>query len=192
MKEDLRIVKSKEKIYDALATLMLVQEYEDIQLMDIAKQAKVSRQTIYRNFQHKEHILLDRFDRWFHQVLEDVKALEKTPDKVNHLFSKVGEDLTFFRLLAGAHLDMPLLRYFNEITQAIVPARPKATTYVDQVASDLWIQYHAGGLFQLYRSMLNETTRLRPDELTQLFLSLVYQDSQLEPSDTLEGSDEKT
>lgn len=55
----------KEKIVTALFEIMQIKKYKDIKVTDIVKQANVSRESYYRNFNSKEDIIV--------QFLENVK-----------------------------------------------------------------------------------------------------------------------
>lgn len=171
MREDKRVLQSKEKIYVALASCMLTMEYEDIQLLDIAKKAGVSRQTIYRNYTHKDHILLERFDRFMHDFLEQhSEEVTDIQTWVTHFFTAVESNLDFFRLLSGAHLDIRMLERFEAVLSAMCTCAEDVSGYVNTISAQLEMKYHAGGLFQVYRGMLNEETRLEPGEMAGVFV----------------------
>ncbi|ONI40363.1 hypothetical protein AN639_04940 [Candidatus Epulonipiscium fishelsonii] len=73
MKRKSQINQSKELILQGLLELMQTMEYDEITLTQIAKQAEVSRMTLYRHFNQKEDILL----------FEAIKISQKILDKVN-------------------------------------------------------------------------------------------------------------
>ena len=57
MKTDLRIIKSKEAIENAFLSLVEVNGYKAVSLTDIAKKARVNRNTIYLHYGSKEGIV---------------------------------------------------------------------------------------------------------------------------------------
>lgn len=57
MKQDLRIVKSKQAIEQSFLSLVEVKGYSNVTLVDVAKKAQVNRNTIYLHYQSKEGLV---------------------------------------------------------------------------------------------------------------------------------------
>ena len=61
--EDLRTIKTKKNLYDALILLMKQTNFENIKVAYICKYALVNRSTFYNHYQDK-YDLLDDFMLW--------------------------------------------------------------------------------------------------------------------------------
>ncbi|MDE6414871.1 MAG: TetR/AcrR family transcriptional regulator [Anaeroplasmataceae bacterium] len=89
MKEDLRIVKTKKALKNALLDLLKKETFEKINVSKICEQAKVNRVTFYSHYQ-------DKYDL-FQSYIDDIKnaVLEPTNSIVTKSNSSL-ETLTFF------------------------------------------------------------------------------------------------
>lgn len=69
-KTDLRIVKTKKKLSDALIELLEEQNYDDIKISDLCQRAGVSRATFYNNFNSTDDVM----NYYFFLTEEKIKA----------------------------------------------------------------------------------------------------------------------
>ena len=56
-KNDLRVIKTKKALYDALRNLMKTKTFEEIKVSDICDEALINRSTFYAHFEYKYSIL---------------------------------------------------------------------------------------------------------------------------------------
>ena len=81
MKTDLRTIKSKEAIENAFLELVELNGYSNIKLVDIAKRARVNRNTIYLHYESKEGIVK--------QIIKDaIEAKLKDFDLIKYIKAK--------------------------------------------------------------------------------------------------------
>ena len=59
MKNDLRVIKTKKNLYEALITLMKEKTFEEIKVADICKKALINRSTFYNHYQDKYELLYE-------------------------------------------------------------------------------------------------------------------------------------
>jgi AcrR family transcriptional regulator len=74
--ENLQAQQSKHMITDALLTLMKAYPFDDITITQICQEAKVVRQTFYRNFESKIDILEFYLDNMFEKYISDYYSSE--------------------------------------------------------------------------------------------------------------------
>lgn len=79
-KTDLRVVKTKNVLYNSLIELMKEKEFEEIKVSDICTKALINRSTFYAHYQDKYELLQD-----FLNFLKEefVKELEKSNKNLN-------------------------------------------------------------------------------------------------------------
>ncbi|WP_173472581.1 TetR/AcrR family transcriptional regulator [Eubacterium ruminantium] len=65
--------KSKQKMADALFSIMSQYEYREITITQIAQESGLSRKTFYRLFSKKEDILKTRFSQWFQEIFDRIR-----------------------------------------------------------------------------------------------------------------------
>jgi len=75
MKREKQVHDSKMMIGDALLKLLKEFELEEIPILRITEEAKVSRMTFYRNFNSKEDIVLFILESFLHEIHNAVQEI---------------------------------------------------------------------------------------------------------------------
>ena len=81
-KTDLRIIKTKKILFDALLKLMKKKNFEKIKIADICEEALINRSTFYAHYEDKYELLMALFEE------QKISLLEKLDNKENTNFSK--------------------------------------------------------------------------------------------------------
>ena len=79
-KTDLRIIKTRNGLYDALILLLKEKTFEEIKVSDICKKALINRSTFYAHFQDKYEL--------FASLIDDLKQ------SLNYELKNINKDLT--------------------------------------------------------------------------------------------------
>lgn len=95
-KEDLRVVRTKRDLANALEELLQDRNFDDLGVKDITDKAMVAKNTFYNNFADKNELLHFLFERYYKELWE---SIEPTLEK-----SKL----------------LPRLMYFKAVTKSIV------------------------------------------------------------------------
>ena len=66
---DKREQKTRQAVFDAVASLLKEKDFESISVTDILKRSNISRSTFYAHFAKKEDVIKDLCDELFHHVL---------------------------------------------------------------------------------------------------------------------------
>lgn len=107
---------SKQKMVQALLTIMKQYDYREITVTQIAQEAQLSRKTFYRLFSSKDDILSLFFDGLFQECFEQIKA-----QKVQHYWDVVQVFFDFWEsrkdLLSLLHKNDLLPRVFEKSYQ---------------------------------------------------------------------------
>ncbi len=69
IKEDVRAIKSAELLYEGLLKCMKEKAFDEINILDVAKESTVSRTTFYRNFDSVIDILYWKCNQLFKQMM---------------------------------------------------------------------------------------------------------------------------
>lgn len=119
MENDPRIIKTKKAIEDAFVSLVELKGYRNVKLVDIAKKAKINRNTIYLHYASKEEIIssiaansiereLATFDlQKFFKIRFNRYKLEEF---YRALFTSIDKNAELYRVLL---LEDQLIGYFN-------------------------------------------------------------------------------
>ena len=79
-KSDLRIIKSKRALYNALIHLMKKKTFEEIKVSDICNEALINRSTFYAHFEDKYSLLSSMLDNLKQQFINELNNKEKEKD----------------------------------------------------------------------------------------------------------------
>lgn len=79
-KQDLRIIKTKNALYEALIYLMKEQSFEEIKVSDICERALVNRSTFYAHYSDKYELFMDLMSTLKSEI---IKSLEKNESDLN-------------------------------------------------------------------------------------------------------------
>lgn len=71
-KIDLRIIKTKRNLYEALLSLMKDKEFEDIKVNDICNKALINRSTFYSHYEDKYELFTDLIDYFKNELKEEL------------------------------------------------------------------------------------------------------------------------
>lgn len=87
---DLRIVKTRKALANALVDLLQVEPFQEIKISELCSKANVSRATFYNNYRSLDEVLHDYLDSLMQPIQEEVKRKESmeglTFPEAYHLF----------------------------------------------------------------------------------------------------------
>lgn len=107
MKTDLRVVKSKRAIEAAFLSLVELNGYSNVKLVDVAKKASVNRNTIYLHYQSKEGLVESIIAQSVRSQLKDFDLVTYLKAKNNRkkiesmyraIFNMFNDNLDLYRL----------------------------------------------------------------------------------------------
>src|SRR5579871_2834589 len=75
-KPDRRIARTKKLLGEALISLMLERDYDQITVQDITDRANLSRATFYLHYGDKEQLLLERLQQIYDGIAPEMGALD--------------------------------------------------------------------------------------------------------------------
>ncbi|WP_158278763.1 TetR/AcrR family transcriptional regulator [Leucothrix arctica] len=174
---DLRAVRTRRWLQDALRKLLKTKPYQKINIGEIVFKAEVARPTFYLHFSSKDELLMSIFDDLFIDfraaLAEEVKKTELDYPLIGKLmFSCARRNAEGLRVLLNAGLDSLVEQRFriiiSETGESIRAAHPIAdeakvlTPYLDDFMSN--------GIFALLERWIQEDMPI-PDEIMGLIIA---------------------
>lgn len=91
---DLRVIKTREAIYQAFKTLLLEKDYEEISVSEVAALAKINRKTLYAHYDSLDDLLLEIQNTLSSEFLSRIKGYDiiKDIDKITKEFYLFSEE----------------------------------------------------------------------------------------------------
>jgi AcrR family transcriptional regulator len=177
---DMRALRSRRWLYDALLQLMKDKPFRDIQITEIADRAQVARPTFYLHYHSKEDLLLSQVDVVFAEFLNE---LANTIAKGNYdskkycilIFQYWERNAETLRTViqAGLHEEFRerLRKYFalaiSQITTREEIPQP------DEQTLEFIIDFESGGAFQLMARWITRGMPYSAEQMGSLFYQLV-------------------
>jgi len=151
---DLRVVKTKQALHNALLTLLSNKPLENISIAEICRVAKVNRGTFYLHYEQKEKL----FEEYFQEIVEDLYNSYEEPYRTTktilkneldpntiRIFHHIERFKLFYRIVFSKNV--PLTYYymlFDEI-QALLK-RDLAQNKIGEITTDYYSAYQANAI----------------------------------------------
>jgi len=168
---DLRVVKTKQALHNALMTLLSEKPLENISIAELCRVANVNRGTFYLHYEQKEGL----FEEYFHEIMEDlynsyeepyraVTTLDKNQLDPNtiRIFHHIERFKMFYRIVFSKNV--PLTYYYMLFDGIYSLLKRDITTQhklPDEIAIDYYSAYQAnaiiGLIIQWYRQDFTES-----------------------------------
>lgn len=88
-KTDLRVIKTKNLLYDAIIKLMKDKAFEDIKVADICHEALINRSTFYAHYNDKYELLVDLVNELKNTLLDSLEQNEHIVNTKNYYMQMI-------------------------------------------------------------------------------------------------------
>lgn len=181
---DLRIIKTKQALHDALLTLLSQKPLEQISIAEICREAKVNRGTFYLHYEQKEGL----FEEYFQEIMEDLYQSYEEPYRAvttldtNQLdpntiriFHHIERFKMFYRIVFSKNVP---LTYYYMLFDGIYSLlkRDITTQHIHQMEDHISIDYYSayqanaiiGLIIQWYRGDFSDSVTMLNQQLAAI------------------------
>jgi len=178
---DLRVVKTKQALHNALLTLLSDKPLENISIAEICRVAKVNRGTFYLHYEQKEKL----FEEYFQEIVEDLYNSYEEPYRVAstiikneldpntiRIFHHIERFKLFYRIVFSKNV--PLTYYymlFDEIQSLL--KRDLAQNKIGKITTDYYSAYQANAIIGMIIEWYRHDFRESASELNQQFAAIL-------------------
>ena len=180
MRTDMRIIKTKEALHNALLELLNEKTLEVISISEICRKAKINRGTFYLHYKQVE----DLFEEYFKEITADltrsyqepyryvsVLKTSKLDPSTIRIFHHIEKYKTFYRIVFSKRV--PLMYYylfFEEIKHLLF--QDKGSLLKEGVNDSLYCSYQANAIIGIiidwYQNDFSYSTSYLNDQLVQI------------------------
>lgn len=182
---DLRIVKTRKALADALFELLNKKSFDEIKVVDICEAAMVHRTTFYKHFEDKYHLLNYVINDIINELTEGISSNTQysTPEEfytalLHVLVEYVHKNETKFRLIAKNNVSNMFVHTMHGIISAHILEFLKDFSkrgYSFEVPLPLIAQYRSGGMIFVTYYLLENNNPYDVDELYNYMYCLFYE-----------------
>jgi AcrR family transcriptional regulator len=174
--EDPRVIRTKALIVDALVSLMQENPYKKVKIQDIAKRAKLARQTFYLHYQTKDDVLLEYINdvfETFYQEIEQHIIASPEPDPIVswHLFKQWQMHAPFARLVIEADIENLVIKSFKNYIARVMGLyiRNHEVKLKDPEALAFLVDYLAGASWMMLQRWVQQDFKYPLEKIASLY-----------------------
>ncbi|CAJ1201131.1 hypothetical protein CPR19088_GLDEOEPO_00846 [Companilactobacillus paralimentarius] len=176
--EDVRIQKTRLKIFSALTALLKMKSFTDITISDICHEANISRATFYHHYQTKEDIVqayqLSTMQQVYrlaeHSNLDILTFFERLTYYLDQNAILLGELLSERGTLSlQTQIKKQMTKFFQE------KMLPQLQIYQteDSLTLEYTAYFYANAIFGVIQHWLTSSTRQSPEQMTKILRSII-------------------
>lgn len=180
-KEDLRIIKTRNALRDALVTLMKDKQFEEIKISDICDTALVNRSTFYAHYEDKYELLVDIIDSLKINLLDDLDKNKKILNTkeyyieliklfLNHINDK--KDI-YTKVLINNHNSILMDILEDAVMKDTTKKIKKKQIKTGDIPANIFIKYYLGGVANVCIEWLNNQNTYTENEIISYLEKLI-------------------
>ena len=174
-KIDRRVLKTRQAIEEALASLILKTDYDKITVSALAKEANINRKTFYLHYDSVDDVLDAMTKRHAQKTMERIKAsgvLDTVPLDVDGVAHEIGESYRQTRLFNPIFMEkLPIKHLISAMTPYWVEAikRKRAAHGLKPLENtEYYARFILGGMFEAYESWYNSGDDVPFNEIARI------------------------
>jgi AcrR family transcriptional regulator len=178
-KVDPRVVRTRDRLGDALVELLLAKPFDDITVQEVLDRAHISRSTFYEHYRDKNDLFLSDVDQFFEgmaTLLARSKDRSERVAPVTEFFTHVAEARDLYRVLveSGRIHDVNEIgeAHFARAIQGRLEQQPHADSFTKTKRAELAHAF-AGALFSLLSWWVRDGMKNPPRQMDELFHAMV-------------------
>ena len=173
-KTDLRIIKTKKILFDALLKLMKKKNFEKIKIADICEEALINRSTFYAHYEDKYELLMALFEEQKISLLEKLDNKENTNfskeylmEVLNILINHIDENREIYSAILSNNRNGILIDFLIDVIERDVSERLKDNNDIknSNLPIDIIVKFYAGGLINIGMSWLINKEKYNKEQL---------------------------
>jgi AcrR family transcriptional regulator len=179
-KSDRRIARTRNRLGNALISLILEKPFDSITVQQVLDRADVSRSTFYTHFKDKDDLLLSDLEDFFTTISTALTRRQENSDRVmpvRELFAHVREAQNLLKALidSGRYHDMMELAQgeFSRGIEQRMANNPRGQRIPKDMLSAS-AHAHAGALLSLMNWWIQRGKNKTPEEMDDLFHAMVW------------------
>jgi len=177
-KMDLRVIKTKNSIYNALVMLLKNKAFEEIKVSDICKMALINRSTFYAHFEDKYELFSSFIEDLKNSFAEEIKKIEGDLSSreyyleiirtfLNHIEGK--EDL--YKAIMINNRNSIIMDMIRETIN--IDIKRRVNKDVDGVPADIISYFYLGAVVNVGAEWINGGKKYSKEEMFSYFEKLI-------------------
>lgn len=171
-KQDLRVIKTKNLLYQTLIELMKDKTFEEIKVSDICSKAMINRSTFYAHYEDKYELLLDFINNLKEELVIELNKNENNLNTREYYIKLISLFLDHIESKKNIYNSI-MINNRNSIMMDILLSvvnddllkRIKSNDINTKVPSDIIAKFYLGGVINLGVEWLSDSTKYTKEEI---------------------------
>lgn len=174
--KDLRVVKTKEAIYNAFKSLLLEKEYEKISITDVTTLAKINRKTFYSHYETLDDLLLEIQSNLSKEFLGRTKGYDiiKDIDKITREFFLFSEEKgPFYEKITCGDVGFYVRQKMINKVMSVSGNTNENLNKFDYDSKAICIEFITSTTLQLYKRWIYDGKKIPVEKIISLTTNLI-------------------
>ena len=171
-KEDLRIVKTRNLIYQTLLELMKEKTFEEIKVSDICSKAMINRSTFYAHYEDKYELLVDFINNLKEELIIELNKNENNLNtreyyiKLIRLFlDHIENKKNIYNSIMINNRNSIMMDILLSVVNDDLLKKIKSNDINSKIPSDIIAKFYLGGVMNLGVEWLRDSTKYTKEEI---------------------------
>ena len=179
-KIDLRVIKTKKILFEALVTLMEQKDFEKIKISDICDQALINRSTFYAHYEDKYDLLLAMINDLKNNLEHELKENKEEDISKNYfmeflkiLINHVDEKRETYNSILKNDKNGIVMGFLIDVSYRDLTSRLKNNNLISIIPIDVITKFYIGGIVNVGIDWIKNKNKYIKEELLLYFDKLI-------------------
>ena len=181
-KNDLRVKKTKNALYNTLMELMKTKSFEEIKVSDICNEALINRSTFYAHYNDKYELLKDAIDNLKNSLIEELNKNVKTSntkeyylEMISILLNHIEEKRNIYQQIMLNNRNSIMVDILYDVLDHDITSKIKKTKS-EKIPGEIIAKFYIGAVFNVGLIFLKNEKKYSKQEILEYLNRLIPDD----------------
>lgn len=181
-KNDLRVKKTKNALYNTLMELMKTKSFEEIKVSDICNAALINRSTFYAHYNDKYELLKDAIDNLKNSLIEELNKNVKTSntkeyylEMISILLNHIEEKRSIYQQIMLNNRNSIMVDILYDVLDHDITSKIKKTKS-EKIPGEIIAKFYIGAVFNVGLIFLKNERKYSKQEILEYLNRLIPDD----------------
>ena len=181
-KNDLRVKKTKNALYNTLMELMKAKSFEEIKVSDICNAALINRSTFYAHYNDKYELLKDAIDNLKNSLIEELNKNVKTSntkeyylEMISILLNHIEEKRSIYQQIMLNNRNSIMVDILYDVLDHDIISKIKKTKS-EKIPGEIIAKFYIGAVFNVGLIFLKNEKKYSKQEILEYLNRLIPDD----------------
>lgn len=181
-KNDLRVKKTKNALYNTLMELMKAKSFEEIKVSDICNAALINRSTFYAHYNDKYELLKDAIDNLKNSLIEELNKNVKTSntkeyylEMISILLNHIEEKRSIYQQIMLNNRNSIMVDILYDVLDHDITSKIKKTKS-EKIPGEIIAKFYIGAVFNVCLIFLKNEKKYSKQEILEYLNRLIPND----------------